>query len=144
MLGPRPTGSRPDAQAAIDHARLQADRYLARRLHDLDDQQLTDLDTRQQTILDDPPPFDPTELQQARHALSQTQRGVTATAVPGATQAAGHARLSVARLERAAQAHLDWRRTALEAADLRRQIALGQQQRHRRLTQRSMPARAAR
>ena len=144
MLGPRPAASRPDAQAAWNHACLQADRYLARRLHHLDDQQLTDLDAHQQTIIDDPPPFDPAELQQARHALSQTQRGVTATAVPGATEAAGHAHLRVARLERAAQAHLDWRRTALEAADLRRQIALEQQQRQRRPTQRSIPARTAR
>jgi hypothetical protein len=46
MLGERPAASRPDARAAWDHACLQADRYLARRLHDLDDQALVELDAR--------------------------------------------------------------------------------------------------
>lgn len=48
MLGPRPAASRPDARAAWDHACLQADRYLARRLRDLHKHELADLDTRQQ------------------------------------------------------------------------------------------------
>ncbi len=138
MLGDRPTASRPDAQAAFDHARLQADRYLARRLRHLDDQQLADLDARQQTILDNPPPFDPAELQQARHALAATSHGPT---VPTEDT---RARLQIQRLERAAQAHHDWRRDAAEAANIQRQIALEQQRQRRLLTQRSPSTRTAR
>ncbi|MEX2328276.1 MAG: AAA family ATPase, partial [Nitriliruptoraceae bacterium] len=85
MLGPGPAASRPDAQAAWDHACLQADRYLARRRRDLDDQQLDELDARQQAIIKNPPPFDPAELQLARDAFAQAGRGVTGSAGPGAT-----------------------------------------------------------
>ena len=66
MLGPQPAASRPDARAAWDHACFQADRYLARRLRALDDQQLADLDARQRAILDNPPAFDSSELERAR------------------------------------------------------------------------------
>jgi hypothetical protein len=144
MLGPRPPASRPDAQAAFDHACLQADRYLARRLRNLEHQQLTRLAARQQAIIDNPPPFDPAELQQARHALAQARRGVTGTALPGETGTSGHALLRIARLERAAQAHVDWRRTATESTDLLRQITLEQQRRRRPLMRTTTTTRAAR
>jgi conjugative relaxase-like TrwC/TraI family protein len=144
MLGRRPAASRPDAQAAFDHACLQADRYLARRLRHLNDQELADLDAQQQAIIDSPPPFDPADLHQARHALVQAREEVTGTAVPGAPGTIEHARLRVARLERAAQAHLDWRRTATEAADLLRQITLEQQRKRQPLTRTATPTRAAR
>jgi hypothetical protein len=47
MLGARPPASGPGARAAWEHACLQADRYLARRLGDLSDNQLAALDARQ-------------------------------------------------------------------------------------------------
>lgn len=141
MLGPRPTASRPDAQAAWDHACLQADRYLARHLRDLDDQELADLDARQQAIIDAPPPFDPAELQQARHALTQAARGLTGTPQGCPTETLDRVRLHAERLEQTARARREWRRTALEAASLQRQIALEQQQRRRFLTRRSRTAR---
>ncbi|MGI8875748.1 MAG: ATP-dependent DNA helicase, partial [Egibacteraceae bacterium] len=59
MLGPRPAASRPDARAAWDYACLEADRYLARRLRDLNDQTLAEFGARQQAIIDNPPHFDP-------------------------------------------------------------------------------------
>lgn len=144
MLGERPPASRPDAQAAWDHACMQADRYLARRLHHLNDQELADVDGRQQAIINNPPPFDPAELQQARQALTEAGRDVTGTAVPGAPGTVRHARLRVERLERAAQTHLDWRRTVTESADLRRQVALEQRRRRRPLTRATTPTRAVR
>jgi hypothetical protein len=76
MLGPQPAASRPDARAAWTHAQLQADCYLARRLRDLDDHQLGDLDARQQAVLDNPPRFDLAELMLARHALAAAARPV--------------------------------------------------------------------
>jgi conjugative relaxase-like TrwC/TraI family protein len=126
MLGVRPAPSRPDAQAAWDHACLHADRYLVRRLRDLDDQALADLDARQQAILENAPYFDPAELERARQRLDNTR-------------AAGHPRrrpdspeqLLVQRLERTAAAHRDWRRAATDALDIRRQIALEHQRRQR-------------
>ncbi len=74
MLGRRPTASRPDARAVWDHACLQADHYLARRLHRLDDEALAELDARQQAILDNPPSFDPSELERAASALTPPER----------------------------------------------------------------------
>ncbi len=131
ILGQRPTASRPDARAAWDHARLQADNYLGRRLRNLDDEQLADLDARQQLILDNPPPFDPSELERARQSqdlsLQAPQGGNTSTTnrhPDGQAQ-----RLLVRRLEAAAEAHRDWRRTVTEAQAIRRQVVLEQQRR---------------
>jgi hypothetical protein len=132
MIGPRPAASRPDAQAAWDHACLQGDRYLARRLAHLDDQQLTDLDARQQSILDNPPPFDPSELEGARHALAAPGSPVTAVSHQHG-EGATRERLLVQRLERAAQAHRVWRRTAFDARAIRRQVALENARRQRHL-----------
>jgi hypothetical protein len=122
MLGARPALSRPEARIAWDYARLEADRYLARRLRDLDDQQLADLDARQQAILDQAPAFDPAELKRARQQLEETGQQAAST-----TQA----QAVVQRLERAAQTHRDWRRAANDALDIRRQVALEYQRRQR-------------
>ena len=111
MVGARPSGPRPDAQAAWDHARLQADRYLARQLRHLTDEQLSDLAARQQTILGEPPPFDPSELAAAR-------AGVT---TPGHRSPPSGATV-VGRREEEARAHAHWRRAANDASDLGRQF----------------------
>jgi hypothetical protein len=126
MLGPRPAASRPDARAAWDHACLQADRYLARRLGDLDEQLLAELDERQKSVLDNPTPFDPSELDRARQASDGARRSAGGRIIATSDRHAGTAaaQISVQRLERAAQAHRDWRRAATEALALRRQIAL--------------------
>jgi hypothetical protein len=129
MLGDRPPASRPDARAAWDHTCLQADSYLARRLRDLDDRELADLSVRQQAILDNPPLFDPTELERARcHLDAEGQTGTSTTPED----------LLVQRLERAAQANLDWRRSATDALAIRRQVTLELERRRRVL--RSRPA----
>lgn len=129
MLGPRPAASRADARAAWDHACRQADRYLSRRLRDLNDDQLAALDTRQKTILDNPPPFDPIELERARQSLDATQAAEQLHPGP-----ASRKRPAVERLERAAQAHRDWRHHATEALALRRQVAFELQRRQRERT----------
>lgn len=108
MLGRRPAASRLDAQAAWDHASLQADRYLARRLRDLDDQQLAGLDAPWQRILDDPPPFDPSELERARRGLDAARGSHGGRIVATGDGRAGTTtpeQLIVRRLERAAEAH---------------------------------------
>lgn len=131
MLGPRLAASRPDARAAWDHACLQADRYLARRLRDLTDEQLADLDTRQQLVLDNPPSFDPSELERVRESqelAARAPRGGKAST--GSHHADARVRqLGVLRLEAAAQTHRDWRRTATEAQAIRRQLRIEQQRR---------------
>ncbi len=58
LIGPRPSVSRPDAQAAYDHARLHIDRHLARTLHHLDDSELDGLARTQQHIHNTMPSFD--------------------------------------------------------------------------------------
>jgi conjugative relaxase-like TrwC/TraI family protein len=135
MLGARPAASRPEAQAAWDYARHHADHYLARRLRHLDDQQLAELDARQQAILDNPPAFDPDELERARRRLDAVQQPGERTIL---------AQVLVQRLERAAQAHRDWRRAASEALDIRCQIALEEQRRQRELSIRPPVLRLAR
>jgi hypothetical protein len=90
---------------------------------------------RQQTILDDPPPFDPAELQRARQHLdagSQTGRSTNAE------------ELYVQRLERAAQANRDWRDTATDALAARRQITRELERRRRELKSRPAAIRLAR
>jgi conjugative relaxase-like TrwC/TraI family protein len=146
MLGPRPAGSRPDARAAWDHAHLQADRYLARRLHDLDDHQLADLDARQHAILDDPPPFDPSELVHARQGADTAggSPGGWFVAIGRRATTATPGQLLVQRLERAALAHRDWRGAATHAAATRRQITLELQRRRSRTRTRPAVARFAR
>ena len=139
MLGPRPAASRPDARAAWDHACRQADRYLARRLRDLDDAQLADLDARQRAILDNPPPFDPSELERARQRLGAAR----ATGDPRPRPASPED-LVVQRLERGAQTHRDWRRAAADAHAIRRQIALERQRRRRERSSRPMTVRLTR
>jgi hypothetical protein len=126
ILGARPARSRPDARAAWDYARLAADRYLARRLRDLDDQQLADLDARQQAILRDAPAFDPSELERARQRLDATRAAGEPHLRPGSPE-----QLLVERLERTAHTHRHWRRAATDALDIRRQIALEHQRRQR-------------
>ena len=111
MVGARPSGPRPDAQAAWDHAHLQADRYLARRLRHLTEEQLSDLAARQQTILGEPPPFDPAELAAARAGVTTPRHGPPPS---GATV--------VGRREEEARAHAHWRRAANDASDLGRQV----------------------
>ena len=138
MLGRRPAASRPDAQAAWDHACVQADRYLARHLRDLDDRQLADLDARQQAILDNPPPFDPSQLEVARLRLDagRGSHGRRSIATEEARTGTSLEQLLIRRLERAAQAHRGWRHAATEAEAIRRQIAHQLQQRrgHLRVT----------
>ena len=141
MLGPRPTASRPDARAAWDHACLQADRYLSRRLRDLDDQQLEELDARQQAVVNNSPRFDPTELQRARRALAAKRSGAGETmAVAGnrPTPSAIPDTLLIQRLEHVAHAHQQWRRAAADAVAIRREIAL-ELQRRRSTAQRIGP-----
>ena len=126
MLSARPAASRPEARAAWDYARDQADRYLARRLHYLDDQTLDDLDAGQQAILDNPPHFDPAELERARQHLDAVRDAGDPRSGPS-----GREQLLVQRLERAARAHRDWRRAATGTLDIRRQIALEHRRRQR-------------
>jgi ABC-type multidrug transport system ATPase subunit len=110
---------------------LQADRYLARRLRDLDDQQLTDLDTRQEAILDNPPPFDPSALEGARQRQQRIPRAPRDRKASTAIHQddAQTRQLRVLRLEAAAQAHRDWRRTATKAQAIRRQVGFEQRRR---------------
>ncbi len=117
MLGPRPTVSRPDAQAAWDHARRQADRHLARRLRDLDTDQLDTLDRRQQAIIDARPGFDPEQLDAAHRRLDQHSGDGDPS-----TRTRLHHRAE--RLEQQAAAHRRWRTDADRARNLQRQIAL--------------------
>ena len=147
MLGARPAASRPDARTAWEHACLQADSYLARRLHILTDHQLAELDARQQAILDGAPPFDPSELQHARQARDAARGGPGGRDVGVGERAAGASttnHLVVQRLERAAQAHRDWRRAATDALAVRRQIAMELQRRHSRSRMKPAVARAPR
>ncbi|HVL98751.1 MAG TPA: hypothetical protein VM324_05625 [Egibacteraceae bacterium] len=139
MLGSRPAASRPDARSAWDHACIQADRYLARRLHHLDDQALADLDARQQTILDNPPCFDPNELERGRQRRDANQ----VTTDPRRGRISHREQLLVQRLERAARAHQDWRRAAADALAIRRQVTL-ELVRRRELTPRPMAVRLTR
>ena len=131
MLGRRPTASQPDAQAAFDHAQLQADGYLAHRLRDLDDRQLAELDARQLAIITAPPAFDPVDLHRALKALREARREGSSRTERLAASSVESANLTVARLERAAQAHSDWRQNADEAANIRRRIGHAQQSRRR-------------
>jgi hypothetical protein len=119
LLGERPSGIRPDAQAAFDHAQAQTDRYLARHLDELTPEQLAQLDERQQAIITRRPAFDPAELEAARRTHDEAVRSGEPTAGP---------RLAarVALLERQAVAHRRWRHAAEHATALRRQIALAQ------------------
>jgi ATP-dependent exoDNAse (exonuclease V) alpha subunit len=135
MLGQRPTAARPDARAAWDHACLQADSYLARRLRYLDGDELAELDARQQAILDHPPPFDPTELERSRQHLDPGGQTGTSTTPED---------LLVQRLERAAQANRDWRRGATDALAIRRQVTLELERRRRELRSRPAAVRLAR
>jgi conjugative relaxase-like TrwC/TraI family protein len=139
MLGPRPAASRPDARAAWDHACVQVDGYLARRLRDLEDHELAELDSRQRAILDNPPPFDPAELEHARQRLDDTR--ATRDLHP---RSANPQHLVVQRLERAAQAHRDWRGAAADAHAIRRQVALEHQRRRRELSIRPLAVRLVR
>lgn len=144
MLGRRPAASRPDAQAAWDHACLQADRYLARHLRDLDAKQLTDLDARQQTTLNKAPPFDPSELERARQGPDGAHRSLGGRiAASGDGIATTREQLMVHRLQRAAQAHRAWRRASTEAEALRSQIADQLQQRRGHLSVRRPAVRSA-
>ena len=147
MLGRRPSASRPDAQAAWEHAWLQADLYLARNLRDFDDRQLADLDARQQAILDNPPPFDPSELERARQGLDAARAGLGGRipeTADGRARPVTSGQLLVRRLERAAQAHRNWRRVATDALAIRRQIAHQLQRRRGQLSVRSPSVRSAR
>jgi conjugative relaxase-like TrwC/TraI family protein len=131
-IGARPSSSRPDARAAWDHARLQTDRYLARRLRHLSDDQLDALDARQQAILDERPRFDPAELRRASEALT-TIRSVHHTS--GQVSALE----SVTRQpEVVAARHAAWKQDAAEASAIRSQIQL---ERERRLGTRYRQAR---
>ena len=132
MLGPRPAATRPDAQAAWDHARLAADRYLALRLRRLDTDELEQLDTRMEARIRARPRFDPEELTAARQTLEEANRAGWTASGPtwsnaDAVRGASH---QVSRLERAAEAHREWRRLTAEAKDIRRHIALEHSRRH--------------
>lgn len=128
MVGEKPPVSRPDARAAWEHARLQADRYLSRRLRDLNDEQLAELDARMASTIRDVPRFDPSDLELARQRINTAQRAArAASAAP--TLDERHARRRVRELERAAKSHADSRRRAGEASDARRRIALERQRR---------------
>ncbi len=132
MLGLRRTGIRPDAQAAWDHACLQADRYLVRRLRHLDEHELAELDVRQQTIIAGRPAFDPNELDEAQRALDAADRAwrmSLGAAQQEAHAVRGHARRRVQKLERLAEVHHHWRRDAAQAMATRRQIALERRRR---------------
>jgi conjugative relaxase-like TrwC/TraI family protein len=139
MLGPRPATSRPDARASWDHACVQVDRYLARQLRHLPDEQLADLDVRQQAILDNPPPFDPAELERARQRIDDTRATGDRHPRPAKSE-----HLVVQRLERAAQAHRDWRGAAADAVAIRRQVAVEQERRRRELSTRRLAVRLVR
>jgi hypothetical protein len=78
----RPSGIRPDAQAAFDHAQAQTDRYLARHLDELTPEQLAELDARQQAIITRRPAFDPAELETARRTHDEAVRSGEPTTGP--------------------------------------------------------------
>ena len=138
MLGHRPAATRPDARAAWDQACMRADRYLAWRLRDLDDQQLVDLEARQQAILDNPPIFDPGELERVRRRLDATRATEDLHPQPASRD------LLVQRLERAGHRHRDWRHAAANAHVIRRQVALEHQRRGRKHSIRPMAAQLTR
>ena len=125
MIGDRPTGGRPDAQAAWDHACQQADRYLARRLRHLTDSQLDELDKRQQAAIARRVPFDPGQLEAIR--VSQQAESGHRTLPDKGTEAELIRRTRV--LEKAAARHHEWNEAANEAEDLRRRIARERQRR---------------
>jgi conjugative relaxase-like TrwC/TraI family protein len=126
MISDRPSSSRPDAQAAWDHARLQADRHLARGLHHLTDEQLGELDARQQAILDNRPHFNPAELNQVRQALAHREQARESRLVLQQVDDLGR---RAARLEQAAQGHLEWRQAAESATAIRRRVRMERQRR---------------
>lgn len=137
MLGPRPGTSRPDARAAWDHARKVADRYLARRLHDLTPEQLRQISADQQAILTNPPGFDPAVLEHAHRKLDRTRRAWSETAGPERAAVAasiGAWRRRIAMLEEAAADQERWR-AAAEAA-IERLGVVRAAQRTRSLTRR--------
>lgn len=136
MIGDRPPASRPDARAAWDHARLQADRYLARRLRELDDDALTDLHARMGAVIEARPTFDPSNLQAARQALDAAHR-IADPETPRDAKVQRRLRRQVDVLEGARASHAAWRRKATEANDIRRRIELERRRRSagpRRLT----------
>ncbi|MBW3578864.1 MAG: AAA family ATPase [Actinobacteria bacterium] len=129
MLEERPPASRADARAAWDHARLQADRYLSRRLRDLDDDQLTKLDARMAAAIEARPVFDPSELEAARRDLSAIERLSAMPAGTAISDQRRRLRRRVETLEHARLSHADWRRRAHEAAATRRRVELERRQR---------------
>ncbi len=140
MLGERPPASRPGARAAWDHARLQADRYLARRLRDLDDDQLTRLHARMEAVIKARPPFDPSALEAARRDLNAVERLSAMPTVTAISDQLRRLRRRVETLERAGLSQADWRQRSDEAVATRRRIEL---ERRRRSTSRRPVRRTA-
>ncbi|WP_169786739.1 MobF family relaxase [Nitriliruptor alkaliphilus] len=127
MLGPRPAGVRPDAQALYDHAQHAVDRYAAHRLEHLSEEALFELAARQQDILDRRPHFDPAELERARRNLDAFERACRSAAGPDRRPAEldrSHAQRRVDRFEARAEAHKRWLGATATAAATRRQIAV--------------------
>jgi hypothetical protein len=132
MLGPRPAGVRPDAQALYDHAQHAVDRYAAHRLEHLSEDALFELAARQQDIVDRRPHFDPAELERARRHLdnaNRTWRTTIGVRRRTAERDRTHAQWHVDRLEACAAAHRRWRREAQVTAAGRRQTAVALERR---------------
>lgn len=139
-LGPRPGSLRPDGQAAWDHARHQADHYLARQLRHLDDADLQELDARQKAIIDNPPWFDPA-APQTRPAMQggfQPDLGE-----PWNAETDPREPLAAPSFEQLATARHDWGEAVDTARMARRLIAL-EQGRRRPLQRRTIAGRPQR
>ena len=117
MIGSRPGEGRPEARAAWHHAQLQADRFLARRLRELHEEQLQALDERQLALLARRPNFDPATI---ADAVDDVDRRLVSTIV-GNRAASGSAR-ATDRTEELAAEHHRWSARAREAIDLHRQV----------------------
>lgn len=139
MLGARPSGVRPDAQALYDRAQHGVDRYAGHRLEHLTEDALFEHAARQQDILDRRPHFDPAELERARRDLDRADRAWRTATGPdrrSAEQDRSRARSRVDRVEARAVAHNRWRREAETATSTRRQIAVALEQRASRAVRR--------
>lgn len=109
-IGPRPSDTRPAAQAAFDQTVAAVDRHNALRLEQLDHRELEQLAARQQAVIDRRPHHDPEKLQQA-HALAETLRRT-----PHVNPASLARQLqAVHRLENRAVLYRRWQRDAAAA-----------------------------
>jgi hypothetical protein len=112
-IGPRPSENRPDARAAWDHARHQSDLYQSRRLRDLTDDELQELDVRMAGIAAQANAFNPESVEAVWKQLDST-KGICAGSTSWAIQ----------ELESELKAHREARDMAAMAAAVQHRIRL--------------------